>query len=562
MKLLRGLVQALKLDDAVCALLGLVAIVVVLANGGDTISLIVLCVVAAVVGAVGLRRVVLSVMDGELVNAAIARLFAARLELTLAIILVAAAQGTLVSTFVALAILGALTALEYMMAVPVQYARNAIAHVPGWPVFPPKAMWANMLAAADLGALIVAVIVVVFHLPALIIWFVVAIGVMCTTILVALGVRYLVMLLKSERRLAAIVDDIKPVFVLHWQAPGGAAYQVGMWLPYLERIGLPFIVVVRSLENFNDVVKLTAAPVFLRVGMDELDPVVCASLRVAFYVNTAVNNLHMIRFPQLRHIQLNHGDSDKIASASPTFRQYDRNFVAGQAAVDRFGHFGVDVDPKQFVLVGRPQLENVKVAEPSAAKRQPPTVLYTPTWSGNFEDSDYCSLSAGPHIVQELLARGCRVVFRPHPFARRHLGNQAACRTIVAMLEADGGDHLYGPLAENTMSIFDCFNESDAMITDVSSVVSDYLVSDKPFTMAAVSVPAAEFMEDFPQARAAYIIDVKDGHVTGLDAALDAMLGDDPMAPIRRSVKEYYLGDVPPERCPQRFIDEAKKFLV
>ncbi len=326
-----------------------------------------------------------------------------------------------------------------------------------------------------------------------------AAGVVCVFILGALATRYLVMLIKSEKNLPDIVAGLKPVFLLHWQAPAGTAYQASMWLPYLERIGQPYFVLVRSLANFNEVVKLTKAPVILRVGLSELDPVICESLRVAFYVNTAVRNCHMIRFTQLQHIQLNHGDSDKIVSVNPTFRQYDKDFVAGQAAIDRFAQHGVKMSPDQFVIVGRPQLEDVQVATSRISTVARPTVLYAPTWSGFYEDSDYSSLSAGPQIVQALIERGCRVVFRPHPYARKHPGNTAACRAISAMLEKDGGDHLYGRTAETDMSVFDCFNVSDAMISDVSSVVSDYLISDKPFAMAAVSTPVEDFGEEFPR---------------------------------------------------------------
>ena len=66
-----------------------------------------------------------------------------------------------------------------------------------------------------------------------------------------------------------------------------------------------------------------------------------STLRCVFYVNNALRNVHVVRYAGVRHVQLNHGDSDKATSYNPVFRMFDRNFVAGQAAVDRFGAHGI-----------------------------------------------------------------------------------------------------------------------------------------------------------------------------------------------------------------------------
>ena len=61
-----------------------------------------------------------------------------------------------------------------------------------------------------------------------------------------------------------------------------------------------------------------------------------------------------------------------------------------------------------------------------------------------------------------------------------------------AVLEADrartGRAHQWGRAAEMEMSIEDCFNASDAMIADVSAVVTDYLQSNKPFGIVSDSM--------------------------------------------------------------------------
>lgn len=369
----------------------------------------------------------------------------------------------------------------------------------------------------------------------------------------------------TEKDLTRLLSAYEPEFALHWQAPGGTAYQVEMWLPYLERLGKKFIVIVRTEVNLQDVIALTSAPVVLRRNLNDLDPVVVPSLKAVFYTNTATRNCHMVRYTQLHHIQLNHGDSDKAPSHNPVFRMYDRNFVAGQAAIDRFAANGVSMPDDAFVIVGRPQVEGVAVAERPIGEIAAPTVLYAPTWSGFYADSNYSSLRSGPTIVKALLARGCRVVFRPHPYARKSDFLKAACDEVTALLEQDaaatGRDHVFGPRAESDMTVSDCFNEADALMSDVSSVVADFLFSEKPFAMAAVATDPDTFVNEFPLAQVSYVLDARHGRAPNIDAVLDGLLSADPLAEKRRAMKTYYLGDIPAEEYAERFRTEALKYI-
>ncbi|WBB53070.1 CDP-glycerol glycerophosphotransferase family protein [Verrucosispora sp. WMMD573] len=369
----------------------------------------------------------------------------------------------------------------------------------------------------------------------------------------------------SEQNLFKALTAYEPAFVVHWTAPAGTAYQIAMWLPYLERLGRKFFVLVRGEANFNEVAALTKAPVVLRTALEDMDSVVTPSMRAAFYVNTATKNNHLLRYTSLTHIQLNHGDSDKVPSHNPVFRMYDKNFVAGQAAIDRFAANGVKMPIEMFSVVGRPQVENVAVAAKPIASIANPRVLYAPTWAGFYADSNYSSLHVGYDIIKALVERGCSIVFRPHPYSNRNPALGRECDRIRALLDEDrkanGRPHVFGKQAEVKMSVMDCFNASDAMVSDVSSVVADYLYSEKPFAMVAVSTPADTFTDEFPLGRASYVIDAHSGRVTGLDAILDDFLGADPLASTRQDIKKYYLGDIPPERYAQHFLDEASRYL-
>lgn len=490
---------------------------------------------------------------------------ALRIYLGLAVIIVMARNDGALWDASAVTLLSALTVVEQTMRRPVGSATAQVANLPGWEVASPSKGVGNALYTANLLGIAYAVPASWFQWSTPLLPIVAFSSVVLAVILVGTLVRYVLARNRLWDSMPRILEELEPSFAFHWQAPAGTAYQAAMWLPYLERIGKPFFVLVRTAVNLKEVAALTTAPVIFRPGLSDLDVVITPSLKVVFYANTAVRNSHMIRFPHLTHIQLNHGDSDKIASVSPTFRQYDKNFVAGQAAIDRFATHGVSTHPDQFVIVGRPQLEGVRQEDAPIREVANPTVLYSPTWSGFYADSDYSSLKAGTVIVQALLDRQCTVIFRSHPYSRRHRANSDAVDAIMAMLSTHaketGRDHVFGARAETEWTVQDCFNASDAMISDVSSLVSDYLFSGKPFAMAAVSTHREAFRQEFPLSRCAYVFDVGDGEALGLAEALDELLGTDSLAKERRELRTYYLGDASAGGAAQRFIDAANRFL-
>lgn len=489
-----------------------------------------------------------------------------RILATLAALAVIIHRGGSVWGIVAGALVCLLIIGEQAMRRPIRAAMPQVANLPGREVPLPSIELANWFFRVNTLGVVLVAAAASFAFSSVFALVCVVPGIVLAVLLTMQAARYLVRRNQLEKDLPKILRELGPVFAFHWHAPVGTAYQASMWLPYLARLGVPYFVLVRTVGNFNEVAKLTDAPVILRVGLEDLDPILCPSLKVVFYANTAVRNSHMIRFPHLTHIQLNHGDSDKIASVSPTFRQYDKNFVAGQAAIDRFEKHGVATRSDSFVIVGRPQLEDVELGTGPISAIETPTVLYSPTWSGFYDDSDYSSLPVGRAIVEALVGRGCTVVFRPHPYARRHKANAQACSEIIDLLTQDvrttGRPHVFGAPAETDMSVVDCFNASDAMISDVSSVVSDYLISRKPFAMAAVSAHGQDFIDEFPLGEAAYIIDVRNGVVSGLEEALDALLGADPKSAKRQELRAYYIGELGPRECVQHFIDQARAFLV
>jgi hypothetical protein len=316
---------------------------------------------------------------------------------------------------------------------------------------------------------------------------------------------------------------------------------------------------MREAAAFDLIAPTTKVPMILCSSVAEVDNLIVPSIKAAFYANNGMKNAHMVRFNRLTHIQMLHGDSDKASSYNPVTAMFDRIYVAGQAGIDRYSANDVYIDPAKFVIVGRPQAEGIAVARQPIRDLTTKTVMYATTWSGLYADTNYSSLAAnGKSIVQNLLDRGATVIFRPHPLTKRSAQYAAIAADIEKLLADDraktGRKHLYGEIAKNTMSLFECFNTADALISDVSGVASDFLFSEKPLMLTDMTGDGPAFVENFPLARAAYVLD-QDG--SNLDEVLEELLVTDSLVETRRAMKEYYLGDFPVETYGDGFVHAA-----
>ena len=338
----------------------------------------------------------------------------------------------------------------------------------------------------------------------------------------------------------AAVDRLAPVVILHFSGGLASVYQLNTWLETMERLDRPVLVLLRERRYF-DLVAPTTVPVLCLPFSADLMNFPMPTARVALYVANVGRNIHLLREPGLMSAFIGHGDSDKTASFNPATKVYDEVWVAGEAGRQRYLRARVGVRDEDIVLVGRPQLDPIQEATPRPAGG-PFTVLYAPTWESWVEDPYATSvLTLGPAIVRTLLGTpGVRVIYKPHPLTGT-VNNAArlASDEMVALIAAAGGPH--EAVLDNSRHLYELFNESDALISDISSVVSDYLKSGKPYFVSNLAdVPDAEFRDQNPSAGAAYLIG-SDG--TGLIEGLAAAQGADPMREHRSRVREYLIGD-------------------
>ncbi len=449
--------------------------------------------------------------------------------------------------------------------------KQVVENLPGVRSVPPAPFapgWLTVTAVLELvlGGLLAAVAA-----PGWIYLLLVVISALLTAVSVRYAVRASIISRRAEAKIPRALRDLQPAFALYYATVTGARYQLGMWLPYLERLNRPFIVITRNAETVPTIRELTSAPILVpksnRVSQS-LDQMVVPSLRAAFYVQGDPSNQTFQRYRQLTHIWLNHGDSDKQANFHPRHATYDKLFVSGQQGVERYAKHGIEVPPERFVIVGRPQVETIDsrdVALPQGTLR---TVLYAPTWRGGRPSTNYSSLPVGEQLVRALLDRGATVIFRPHPLSYEDPQDAARIRAIHGLLEADraaserapGGQrlHVWGTRAEQEWDVPGCFNASDALITDVSSIASDYLASGKPLAMVAITSRGPAFVAEFPMASVAYVIEPD---LSTLPTVLDRLLGDDTLVGNRLAYRDFCLGPRVGPHAAEEFLRVCAEIL-
>lgn len=329
---------------------------------------------------------------------------------------------------------------------------------------------------------------------------------------------------------------------------GKVGVHIGMWSPWIDRTGVPWVIVAKTPGLFHELAEMYPDTPIVHGRIP-------ASVRGALYPHGAAKNVDFIEgSPDVTHAFLGHGDSDKPLSASERVLQYDLVTVAGQAAIDRFAAAGLAIPPERLRIIGRPQTEGIQRG--ARRVRANPTVLYAPTWRHADDTLNVSSLAVADRIVQALLDRGCTVVFRRHFAGQNHLEAEAMIVRVNEILAADaaatGRAHRRG-LAAMEEPLIATFNSVDAMVSDVSGIVVDFLASDKPLVMYAAQHDSAEsFRAAHPTGRAAYVLDRE---LTELRPALDAALGKDPLAARRAELADHYLGGPDRAEPARRFMD-------
>lgn len=360
---------------------------------------------------------------------------------------------------------------------------------------------------------------------------------------------------------------LSPKFAVFFDGDESTLYQIAMWIKPFEQVGVEWIIITKRPRIANFLQNMTSnAKVIIAKEKENLVKVCnLPSLKLVMYVNNARENSEAVRFPHLTHAQLMHGDSEKTASFNPVSGMFTKIFVAGQAGIDRYERNGVMVHPAKFEIVGRPQLQAMDAID-GPVNPERPTVLVAPTWGGSALGEQLSSLSTNPLIVEQLIAQGARVVFRPHPFCKNTQEGQALIKKVQNLLSADNlannAGHIYGAAAETKISVNEAANMSDMIVSDLSGIMSDWLFSLKPYLLVSMDQSAEAFAERYPMGRAGFVVDGREPQ--HFEAAIKQLIGPDTQAAYdaRKKMREYYLAGADDEDRTALFNSVVKKLIA
>jgi CDP-glycerol glycerophosphotransferase (TagB/SpsB family) len=353
--------------------------------------------------------------------------------------------------------------------------------------------------------------------------------------------------------------DLPADVIVYFADNSNRYYQLKQWLPALEALSETrrVILVLRSSGSVRSVVGATTIPiVFIRTLRQLMDLYAAHDYKVAIYVNHSRRNFQSLMAANTLHVHVNHGESDKRSSFSNQVRAYNRVFVAGKNAANRYREALLELSDDAIVEVGRPQLDTVfaPVLEPSDR----PTLLYAPTWEGETEENNWTSLDLyGRAIIRGMLAvPGARIVYKPHPrvTATTSPAVAAAHRDICSILDrAAAAD----PAAGHCMlagEILALLPQCDAMVSDVSTVALDflYLRPECPLFLTDRRSDRVQLVDDSPLASGVDVIDA--ASVDGFAELLAERLVDDARLPDRERLRAYYFGDLRRGESTTRFV--------
>ncbi len=363
--------------------------------------------------------------------------------------------------------------------------------------------------------------------------------------------------LGEDRQLAGLAPRER--VVAFFPEPPRNLYQLQQWLDPLavlaERHGV--LVITQDSRTTAALRGLTSLPVHCVARASTIDGLVeRGDLALALYVSHHPRNFQLLRYPQLAHVFIGHGDSDKGVSASNQLTAYDRSFVAGQAAVDRIAEELAWYDLDRLIRIGRPQLA---AGEPRPAADRA-TVLYAPTWEGGQPSVAYSSVAThGEALVRSLTAAGLRVVYRPHPRTGANRRDVAAADAALRRVFDEPAVAATGSVVDPGRPLGEAFADADLLVTDVSSVAVEWLPTGRPLIVTEPAAPDAvvgssPLLDAVPRLAAA-----------GADRAAELVtrgLRADPGRAARTALVEHYLGGADPAAAMTRFLAACEDVLA
>ena len=280
--------------------------------------------------------------------------------------------------------------------------------------------------------------------------------------------------------------------------------------------------------------------------------------KVIIYINNGFKNFQSLIYNDAMHIHINHGESDKASDHSNQIKGYDFVFVHGQNGFDNYMKYLIKINPKKFILTGRPQLDFIRPIKLDTHGKK--VIIYAPTWEATHRSMRYTSVDVyGEKIVDTILNNdNYYLIYKPHP----NLGaNDKKLLEIHKRLLKKISEHPDSITITNE-DINNIYPIVDFAIFDMSSVMTDYLHVDKPFVLADVFNLLVHNVEEYNVLKGCNRI-TKDiiEEYDGLEDLIFREIYKDPKKIDRQFVRKLYLGDYKEGESIKKFIDSISDII-
>ena len=183
-------------------------------------------------------------------------------------------------------------------------------------------------------------------------------------------------------------------------------------------------------------------------------------------------------------IFMGHGTGDrKYGDNAKVLESYDYHFISGPKHEAKLKDAGLSIPEERLIRIGNPRFDayiNGEIDREACLDhlgvidRSRPTILFAPTWQ-----SGHVNLFRFVFRFGRELSKHYNLIIRPHHFEMKYLP------LVRGWAMAKGLKHVYysNPndlVHQDTFTIFAC---SDIMISDVSSILYEFLVTRKPIIL-------------------------------------------------------------------------------
>jgi hypothetical protein len=348
---------------------------------------------------------------------------------------------------------------------------------------------------------------------------------------------------KNKKQILKRLKDENRTSLLYFSGSNNDFYQIRQWEEYLSKTDHNVFILFREHDSYATFQSQYITHKMIIPYNLDLSLLLEAPIRFIFYVNNGMKNVHMLRFFQLYHIQLLHGESDKAPSTNLIAQSYHKLCVAGEAAIDRYKLNHINIHEDRFVKIGRPITHQLKIQQKPSDNIT--KILYAPTWEEYSYQSNSSLLKMGLKIIRQLCSDfpQVKIYYKPHPrtgslnksFKKTHQDiKNFVLKNQGVVIEHDG----------KSMSLYDAFNETDLLITDISSTIADFLYTQKPFLVCnPLDLSDDDIDKNYPTLKGSYILD---RDVKNLKTILRPLVeGKDERWDLRMQNKSYILESLP-----------------